>query len=213
MARQRKSRMGKSKPRTDWIYTGFGYAAAASTAAPGPAGALAFALSYSQNARRLSGFGAPGVAPVAGTWAGWEGIPEGSQQRCYEVQGQLDVGPVTWAVGNEFMCGWRLLFQEQSPDDALMLADPDYSMFSNGVSNTIRQIANSGFLKESRFTMSNVATSAVTNSGRWLLNVHWKSERGVRIGNNQAMFLWFEVSTGSVSVRMRPYVRSRWLIE
>jgi len=201
--------------KTDWIYTRFAYTTNSTTMTPGVAGALAVPLSYAQNTRRLAPFGPTGVAPAAGVWVGWEAIPEGSKQQCFEVDGELMLIPNTWNVGNSFLMGWRLMYGEQQSSTADQFLDPEYHMFDAAAApnTSAAQWANAGYMKEGYFNISNIAGTAITSSGAWKVPIKWKSRRGVTLNNAFSVFLYLESAIGSINMRIIPRLRSRWRVE
>lgn len=203
-------------PAKDWIYTDQGYGAGVVTVNTGPAGALAQPLSFSQNARKLLVFGQFGVANPVGNYQSWAAIPEGGNSRLFAVDGWIGLQPTAWGVGNTVLFGSRLVVWDQASDDGAALApEVGYSMFATSIvdGQSPATSANLGFLWQTHFIQSNVANTAVTNSGAWNIRVQWRSNRGIQVGPGKALFLWLELSSGSVQVRPWLRMRSLWARE
>lgn len=198
MTRGRKPRVVK-----DWVYTGAAYSGLNWTLTAGIAGALAFPLTYSQNARKLAVHGPLNALPGVGNLESWAAIPEGGAQRIFAVDGGIYVDANTWNVGSSFKVGWRLKVFEQDPLDGTALTAPFYSMYTDNTPNgvTIATSANEGYLREKHWSVANVAGTVVTTTSSWYVPIRWRSQRGITLGNNTALFLYLESATGSITLR------------
>jgi len=208
MPRRRSSSRSRSsgpRVRKDWVYTDGAYGGPTElwTLNAGLAGALAFPLTLSQNSRKLDQAGPLGAAAPAAERVSWAGIPEGGQQRVYAVDGQVLISAGTWNVGSALQLGWRLKVFEQDPFDNTALTAPFYSMFVDnlpaGVS--VATTANEGFLREGFMNLANIAGTVVTTTSAWVLRIRWRSKTGIRLANNNALFLYLESAAGSITVR------------
>jgi len=215
VARNRRTRGGRSKPvKTDWIYNDDSYSAPALEFAAGEANIIAFPLSYSDNARRIHLYGSNlQPAEELDNYRGWYAIPEGSKQKCFEVDAFVRLDPATWTIGQSFTVCMRLAHFEQDPETGAALLVPDYSTGAQSdIAGNVTPAAhaNSGFLKEMRMSQANISGTAVSSRGNWELKMHWRSERGITLGNNRALFMLIESVFGSITLRARPWIRSRW---
>lgn len=216
MARSRRNSGRRARSRTpkDWVYTDAGYAERTFQLNPGVAGILTFPLTISQNARKLISAGPlqGGLSTGAGTMpflTSWAGIPEGGMQRVFAVDGFVTVRANTWNAGNELGLMWRLVVADQDPLDLNAFTTPGYSMTADniGIGESVATSANQGFLREQMFWRNNIAGTAVTASGSWVLPIRWRSQRGIRIRDGNALFCYFESWSGSVVTNIRTRMR------
>lgn len=198
--------------KSDWIYNDDAYSALNINLDPGAVAAIAWPLNYAQNSQRAVDFTPHNTIPLATAWHGAYTRVAARRETCVEVDGGFRCEASTWNVGNSFTMRWRLAHHEQDPETAEALLEPDYSLtnVSNAVSLTPpAAFANYGFLKEGTMVMSNVAGTAVTSSGAWFVGVKWKGR--CTIGPSRGMYVLVESVAGSITLRLRPWLRSRWL--
>lgn len=195
--------MRRSRVTKDWVYTDAAYSSNSWTLNAGLAGALAFPVTISQNSRKLIQAGPLQANPLAAEIMSWAGIPEGGAQRIYAVDGSILVSAATWNVGSALQFGWRLKVFEQDPLDNTALTAPFYSMFVDNLPAgvDVATSANEGYLKEHYVNISNIAGTVVTTTSAWVFPIRWRSQKGITIGNNRALFLYLEAAGGSITVR------------
>lgn len=212
MARSRRGRSRRqvASVRKDWIYLEGSYGSGDNTLNAGIANSVAFPLTVSQNTRRYVFGGAPNILPSFSAYRSWASLPEGSKMRVYAVEGDIRVTPATWNVGDAFTMGWRLLHGPQEASSGDLLVDLAYSMFTRlAVGDEHPSMwANAGFLKERRFSVANVAGTAVTTSGVWHLPIRWSAPQGITIGNDRCLAVYCESTLGSISLRLSPFLRA-----
>jgi len=207
--------MKKRRVPKDWVYVDGSYAERTAVLNPGIAGVLTFPLSISQSARKLISAGPVegGLAAGAGTMpflTSWAAIPEGGMQRIFAVDGCIMYRPNAWNIGNSLRLGWRLVVLDQDSLDLSGYTTPFYSMFVNNVANgfNVATGANEGFLKEDYFDIANISGTAVTSSGAWKIPIRWRSQRGIRLGDSRALYLYVESAGGSVIGQILSRVRT-----
>ena len=168
----------------------------------GVAAAVAQPLTYSQNSQRQMHH-QPSAAYTTSDFMVGSAFPERGHQTVYAVEGIIQVEPSAWALGNFIRFGWRLAIMDMDPVDTSALIVPEYSMYTSGTNVTIAQSANTGFLAEGR--LFRIAGDG--ERGHQMM-VRWSSSKGIRLGNDRALYLYMEGATDSVSLRVRPYVRT-----
>lgn len=204
-------RPARPRPKTDWTYTDDAYSPNTSISiVAGIAGLVGIPLSYSDNAIRVGIFGQAGVAPPIAAWRGGYVVPEGGRNRCHAVEGWLYFIPDTWAVGQNFLMGARLLHLPMDPTTGQALVTTQYSLHSATTGHTPAEHANSGFLKEWLIQDANIAGTAVTARGAWLLRIQWRSAKGITFSNDRALIMAIESRVGSIGMRVIPRLRSLW---
>lgn len=212
---RRSASSKKRRVPKDWVYVDGSYSERTTTLNPGPAGVITFPLSLSQSARKMLSAGPVEGGLVAGLGTmpfltSWAGVAEGGMQRIFAVDGCLMFRPNTWNIGNSLRLGWRLVVLDQDSFDLSGFTTPFYSMFVNNINNgfNVATGANEGFLKEDFFEIANISGTAVTASGAWKLPIRWRSQRGIRLGDSRALYLYVESAAGSVVGTMLPRMRT-----
>jgi len=200
MARSaRRSRAPRVK--RDWVYTQQGYAVDPFFLASSSANSLAIPLTISQNARREIAFGAPGIEP---TWAdvaqvqSGAAFPEGANQRIYAVDGCIMVTVNDWALATFFRLGMRLMHGVMGNFDGQLSVEAGYSMWEQTTPEDLNQWANAGYLREwyKAETWQGAAGGLVSRTA-YVYPVRWRSQKGVRLGNDRALFLYLETDINS----------------
>lgn len=211
MARSRR-RMVRPRVKRDWVYTNQGYSIDPGYVEYGSVNALAIPLTYSQNARRQIAFGQVGIEP---TWADYDQVqsgaafPEGAGQRIYAVDGYIIVRPNDWALATFFRLGMRLMHGVMSNFDGLLSVEAGYSMWEGTTPETINQWANAGFLREwYKSEEWQGQAGGLVSRNSFVYPVRWRSRRGVRLGNDRAMWLYLESDFNSRALSVWPRLRT-----
>lgn len=162
----------------------------------GAATQFAFPLVYSANARQAVVFGSINVAPTAANFQGGYAAPEIRRQVVYAVDGHVSYYPSTWALGNEFRWGWRIIIAKMEPFLGAAILDTAYSMWvSTNVNNHIAQWRNtSNVLAEGRWYK---AFGDASSAGGFQAFPRWRSSRGRALANDEGLFLFLEGYSGS----------------
>jgi len=186
----------------DWVYTRHGYLIDPYLLQSNSTNALAIPLTVSQNARRVITWGAPGIEP---TWADADqvqsgaALPEGAQMRLYGVDGYIIMQPNDWAISTFFRVGVRLLHGVQSNFDGQLSIEAGYSMWEQTTPDDIQQWANAGFLREwyKAEQWSGAGTTGFAIRTQFVYPIRWRSNRGVKVGNDRALYLYMESDQNS----------------
>ncbi len=203
MARSRRPAMKRKRVPKDWVTNPLTYVSANVSLASGIAGVAVQPLTFSQNAQRQVAFGSTSVAPALGEWMHGAAFPERGNQQVFAVSGVIQVEPSSWALGNFIRFGWRLAVFDMDPVTAGAGLNTGYSMFAASAGTLAYQHANTGFLAEGRIYQG----FGDGDLGRQCV-VRWSSSRGIRIGADRALYLFMEADSSSVSLRVRPFVRT-----
>lgn len=203
MARSRRAPVKRARVRKDWVMNPFTYVSSNITLPSGVVGSTSQPLTFSQQAQRQIAFGADNaLAPIANIFSS-AAFPERGGQQVFMVKGEIHVEPSAWAAGNFVRFGWRLYVSEQDMQTGGAVNAVNYSMFQDGGTTDAYQWANDGFLAERR-----LYRDFGDGDVGWQVPVFWSSRRGIRIGPNRALFIHLEGSADSVSLRVRPYLRT-----
>jgi len=198
--------------KKDWVYTHQAYPVDNLSLAPSSVGAMAIPLTISQNARRELAFGSPGIEPV---WADQNQVqsgaafPEGGGLRVYAAECTLIVLPQDWALSTFFRLGIRLMHQVMTNFDGEMSIEAGYSMWEATTPESVNQWANAGFLREwykAEFWTGS-AGGLITRT-HFVYNLRWRSQRGVRLGNDRALYLYLETDFNSRELSIWPRCRA-----
>lgn len=197
MARARRRRGAKRRVSKDWVYTNDGYSPFVYSQNSGVATAFAMPLVYSNDAKRIAQYGPTAALPVAGAYMGGYANPDAQKQVVYAVDGHLVYNPSAWALGNEFIWGWRLVIKEMTSDDGGGLFDAGYSMWQNDADTHVASWRNDHqVLAEGRWYR---AFGENTSNGMWVTRIRWSSRMGRRLNDNEGLYLWTEGASASVN--------------
>lgn len=193
----------------DWVYTPSGYLQGVFSQTASPSTALGQPLCYSVNAQRMSGFGLSFAAPPVGSWVGKWASPDVQDQVVYAVDGHIVFNPSAWALGNDFIWGWRLLIAKMDPQDASIIPPGGtYSMWTAAPPDDHYAAWRNSqdVLAEDRIYR---AFGENTSNGAWRIPVRWSRSQGRRLEADEALFLWIEGASASVNTsRNRMHVRT-----
>jgi len=206
--RRSSRRPARKRIAKDWVYTEQGYLSGVFSQSSGALSSIAQPLTIAQNSVAVWTGQTPGVVPnnpalIQGGYA----VPRADPQVIYAVQGHVMYNPSSWALGTEFLWGWRLIIADMGGDDIAVELEANYSMWVNA---PLRDIAgwrnDSNVLAEGRWYRN---FGDASSNGGFVTNVRWSSSRGRRINEGQALFLWLEGAAASVgSARNRIFVRT-----
>lgn len=189
------------KRKLDWVYTNHGYHVDPLLLQPGAGVAIAIPMTYSQNTRRNIVFGPRGTEPV---WTDdlqvqhGHALPDASRQRIYAWEGNIMIFPNDLTTGAFYRIGMRLLHGEQDSESSNLLTQPNYSMWEEPGVENLAEWANAGFLRE-WWDFQYVSTGSFGLISRQSANyrLRWKSNKGLSMANDRALFLYLETDFGS----------------
>lgn len=188
--------------RKDWVYNRESYGPQYSIAAGVP-GHQAIPLTYSKSS--LLTVPNAAVLPPFVDYIPQTAFPEGKSQVVHAVDIWLFLTPTVWAAGNTVAFGLRVLKAEMDPPTQLALFDPDYTMWSTtpAGSEAVHWADDGGILVERRLAMDFQA-----DSPSWQMHIRRRFPFPVRLANDEALFMYLELLTGTVGVRARTYSRA-----
>lgn len=176
--------------RKDWVYTRQGYLGGVFSQSAGIANGIAQPLVFATGAERVAVMGRDDALPTVTETQGGYARPETRPNVVYAVQGHLVMSPSAWALGNEFLWGWRLMIYNMDSITGGIEIDLDYSMWQNEAVAPIhdmRYYANSSnVLAEGRIYRS---FGENTSNGSWRADIRWSSRQGRRLEEDEGLFL------------------------
>lgn len=201
MARPRRGTR-KRRVRKDWVYNREAYGPLYSVNAGVPSH-QAIPLTYSKSSL-LTVPNAAALPPFV-DYIPNTAFPEGKSQMVHAVDCWLFVTPQTWVAGNTVAFGARVLKAEMDPPTQLALFDPDYTMWSltPAGSEAVHWADDGGILVERRF-----AQDFTSDAPSWNIRIKRRFPFPVRLANDEALFLYLEMLTGTVGVRVRTFSRA-----
>jgi len=209
MARSRRRTGGRRRRfvRKDWVYTEGGYLAGVFSQGTGPVNALAQPLLWASGAERIITIGNENVVPGVVDYTRGFAKPEPRPQVVYAVEGTIHMNPSGWALGNEFLWGWRLMIYKMDAITGQIEVDADYSMWENAPAPFVHFAYfrnSSDVLAEGR-----IMRTFSDSGGNFQTRVRWSSTMGRRLEEDEGLYLWLEGANASVtSVRNRLFFRT-----
>lgn len=214
MARSNRRRSSSGvRAKKDWVYTRAGYPVDPIFLQSGSANTFALPLTISQNARREIVFGTPGVEPM---WVDYyqvqsgAAMPEGSKLKVYAVEATLMVVPNDLAASTFFRLGTRLMHGVMDNASGELSIEGGYSMWEDtAATGTIAEWANAGFLREwyEQEIFSTSFAGLIARAG-FRYRYTWRSQRGITLGNDRAMYLYMETDINSRALSVFPRCRA-----
>lgn len=194
------------------MYTNQGYGIDPFLLQSDSSNAIAIPLTISTNARREIAFGAPGIEP---TWTNYDQVqsgaafPDAAKQRIYAVDGYVMITVNDWALATFFRLGMRLLHGVMTNFDGQLSIEAGYSMWEGTTPETINQWANAGFLREwYKAEAWQGAVGGLVSRTAYVYPIRWRSRKGISIGDDRALFLYFETDINSRDLAVFPRLRT-----
>jgi len=208
--RQSTARRGAVRVAKDWVYSTESYSSTY-TLVGGPTNAQAIPLVYSQNTTRHQMYGNASEP----TWGNrlqlqsGAAFPDHSKQRIYAIDGWMRMAPgEDWTPGAEFEVCVRYMHGEMDTSDALLSIQTGYSAISDTADLDAAQSANAGFLKEFRYAERVPTVAGIIARGQYMVRQPWRSMRGIQLGNDRGLFVYIEMSQGSIPMAFTLYHRT-----